>query len=141
MRRWAASALALALAATLVACRPLYLPPVPEPSPAPAHTLLDGTSGLDVVAGRPVLTLVLARLTGPEDGSWLDVQWFGPSNAQVASGSVWVTPADVGRSLELPLPGDVEPVAGEWRAVVSHAGAYLRQFRVDLAADPEPSGE
>ena len=32
-------------------------------------------------------------------------------------------------------------LAGEWRAVVSHAGAYLRQFRVDLAADPEPSGE
>jgi hypothetical protein len=35
------------------------------------------------------------------------------------------------------LPDDVEVVPGEWRAVVSVDGVLLRQFRVDVAADPE----
>lgn len=133
-----ALALACALLAAMSACAPLYLPPVPEAPPRPEHTQLDSTSSLDVVAGRPVLTLVLSRLVGPEGGSWLDVQWFGPGNAEVASASLWVTPADVGRTIELPLPDDVDAEPGEWRAVVSHLGAYVRQFQVDLAADPEP---
>lgn len=133
----AALALSLLVATVLVGCRPLYLPPVPEAPPLPEHTLLDAGSVLVVVDGRPVLTLALARLVGPEEGSWLDVQWFGPTNALAASASLWVTPAEVGVAHVLPLPDDVEPVPGEWRVVVSHAGAFLRQFRVDLAADPE----
>ncbi|HEX7039948.1 MAG TPA: hypothetical protein VF202_07555 [Trueperaceae bacterium] len=135
MRAPLALAAGLVLVAALAACRPLYIPPIPEVPPRPEHTQLDATSSLDVVDGRPVLTLVLSRLAGPESGSWLDVQWFDPGNAEVASASLWVTPADVGRSLELPLPDDVEAVPGEWRAVVSQRGAFLRQFRVDLAAD------
>ncbi len=130
----ALAAVTLALVAT--ACRPLYLPPVPEPPPRPDLTLLDATSSLDVAAGRPVLTLVLSRLAGPEGGSWLYVQWFDPGNDEVASSSVWVTPDDVGRTLELALPEDVAVSPGEWRAVVSQDGAYLRQFLVEVTDRP-----
>ncbi|HZW27583.1 MAG TPA: hypothetical protein VFF08_03970 [Trueperaceae bacterium] len=124
----------LFLLAVVAACRPLYLPPVPEAPPRPQHTLLAASSRLEVVDGRPVLTLVLAHLVGPASGSWLDVQWFAPNNAEAASASLWVTPEDLGRTLEVSLPADVAAMPGEWRAVVSHLGAYLRQFRVELAA-------
>lgn len=125
------------LLAILTACRPLYLPAVPEAPPLPSHTLLHASSSLEVVSGRPVLTLLLSSLADGDDGAWLAVQWFSPRNVQVASESLWVDANDVGRSLRFALPADVAVAPGEWRAVVSQGGAFLRQFRVDLVADPD----
>lgn len=131
----------------LSACMPLYVPLVPESPAAPAAVTLGdsvtlaATSRLDLAVGRPRLVLTVVA-TGPvsteQRGGWLDVQWFGPSGSQAASQSVWVEPGQVGDELEFELPGDVVAGKGEWRAVVSMDGVLLRQFRVDVVADPEP---
>lgn len=126
--------IAAAACLLLAGCRPLYLPPVPDSPTQPQHTRLDSSSALELVADRPVLTLVLAELVGPDGGGWLNVQWFGPSNAEVASDSTWVTREEVGTTIEFALPADVELVTGEWRATVSFAGMLLRQFRLDVDA-------
>lgn len=124
----------------VAACKPLYLPPVPESPTQPQHTRLDSSSALELVDGRPILTLVLAELVGPAGGDWLNVQWFGPSNVEEASDSAWVTSDAVGTTIEFALPADVAMVSGEWRATVSYAGRLLRQFRLDVVADVlEPS--
>lgn len=125
--------LALACVA-LAACRPLYLPPVPQSPTQPRHSRLDASSAVALVADRPVLTVVLAELVGPDGGGWLYVQWFGPSNAEMASDASWVTGSDVGTTIEFPLPPDVELTPGEWRAAVSYDGFLLRQFRLEVPA-------
>src|SRR5690554_2866990 len=122
-RRVASPLLAAALTGLLlVGCRPLYLPPVPDSPTQPRHSRLDSSSALELVDERPVLTIVLAELVGPPGGGWLNVQWFGPSNVEEASDSTWVTPDEVGTTIEFALPADVETVSGEWRATVSFAG-------------------
>ena len=125
------------LAAVLVSCMPLYVPPVPEAPSVAVGARLSEASELTAAGGRPRLTLTLV----PGDalvssGAWLAVQWYGPANTQAASDSVWVE----GREPSVhafELPPDVEVVQGEWRAVVSLDGVLLRQFRVDVTADPE----
>ncbi len=113
-------------------CKPLYLPPVPDSPTAPVHTRLGSTSALAQVTGRPVLTVVLAELVAPEGGGWLNVQWFGPSNTELASDSAWVTSDDVGMTLTFALPEDVAFTPGEWRAAVSFGGFLLRQFTLEV---------
>ena len=127
--------LAAALGLLVSACKPLYLPPVPESPTQPRHTRLDSSSALELVDGRPTLTLVLAELVGPAGGGWLNVQWFGPRNVEEASDSAWVTSEAAGTTIEFALPADVAIVPGEWRATVSFTGTLLRQFRLDVAAD------
>src|SRR5690606_32694753 len=83
--------------------------------------------------------LMLSLVPGdsmPADGAWLAVQWFGPSNTLLASDSLWVDGGDP-QTLVFELPADVTAVPGAWRAVVSLASVLLRQFRVDVIADPE----
>jgi hypothetical protein len=135
----------------LSACRPLYIPLVPDAPEAPSALRLADDSELTIVDGRPRLELSLDApgAAGVAEGVWLNVQWFGPSGRQAASGSVWIeargdTPATAAATATAPaaalvfdLPDDVEVVPGEWRAVVSVDGVLLRQFRVDVAADPE----
>lgn len=103
-------------------------------------------SALELVAGRPQLTFGVVGLV--EDG-WVDVQWFAPDGHEAASESRWAelegsrAPGEDGArrpgsaSAEaavgpwvLRLPDDVALVAGEWRAVVSMQGRFLRQFRL-----------
>lgn len=140
-RRWLPMALlALAFGASLGACRPLYVPLVPDDAPQPvARTRLAAESELRLVAGRPLLRLVVADIA-PEsrDGDWLAVQWFGPSGRLEASESQWLDASSEGAALSFELPADVTVMPGEWRAVASLGGFVLRQFRVDVATDPEP---
>jgi hypothetical protein len=110
-----------------VACRPLYLPPVPEPLVLPERFELDASAR--VVEGRPSLTLM--PRTVPSEG-WLAIQWFAPSNREVASESRWLAPADAGRSLRVVLPADVEVTPGRWRAIVSRGGVVVRQLSVEV---------
>jgi hypothetical protein len=109
----------------LTACTPLYLPPVPARDPVPqvARLSLGNTSVLTLSAGTLQLSVSLERV--PEEG-WLAVQWFAPNNRQVASDALWVGPQDeqFRRTFFLPQP----PTEGEWRAVVSFGGSYVRQF-------------
>lgn len=127
----------------LAGCTPLYVPLVPDDAPEPvARTRLAAESRLELTAGRPHLTLtVLAVAPESAEGDWLAVQWYGPSGALAASESRWIDLASVGASLEFVLPPDVEATRGEWRAVTSLAGSVLRQFRVDVSTDPDPSDD
>lgn len=105
---------------------------------------------LELVAGRPQLTF---GVVGVVEAGWVDVQWFAPDGHEAASESRWVevaggdaqAAASAGgagsASAEisagpwaLRLPDDVTVVAGEWRAVVSMHGRFLRQFRVVVPA-------
>lgn len=123
----------------LGACRPLYVPLVPDDAPEPvARTSLAADSSLTVAAGRPVLALTLTTVApAAADGEWLAVQWFGPSGSLAASESRWIDASSVGSEVMIELPPDVVAAQGEWRAIVSLGGAVLRQFRVDVSTDPE----
>jgi len=138
--RLGAALLVLALVGSLSACRPLYVPLVPDDAPLPvARTRLAADSELVLVNGRPSLTLVVAALApGAAAGGWLAVQWFGPSGRLEASESRWLDAAGEGMSLNFVLPPDIALAQGEWRAVASLGGFVLRQFRVDVSTDPEP---
>lgn len=120
-----ASSPLLVLLVLLAACRPLYLPPIPEAPPfQPGPRVASGQVVLD--DGRPYLRLVLADVSA---SGWLAVQWLGPSGKEVASESVWVQPgAAEAPAVTFRLPADVEAPGGEWRAVVSLAGSLLRQY-------------
>ena len=134
----ALSAVAIATLVALAGCRPLYIPLVPDPQAAPTATRLSDGSQLAVVAGRPRLVIGFAASgQSAQDGAWLDVQWFGPSGAQAASESLWLDGTSPLQQLVFELPVDVEIVQGEWRAVLSLDGILLRQFRADVAVDPE----
>jgi hypothetical protein len=126
-----------AVATTLLAaCRPLYIPVVPDEVPVAQELRLTDDSTITLANGRPRLSLVPEAVAGP---GWLDVQWFAPNGREAASMSVWLEPiADEGgrepegRALVVTLPTDVELVPGEWRALVSMGGRFLRQFRIDV---------
>ncbi len=123
LRGWA-PALLLVAALALPACRPLYVPLVPEAPQGPLPTRLAGGSALTLsAAGRPRLAVEVLDLPGP---GWLAVQWFAPGGGEAASESVWLEPPS--GEAEFVLPPDVEATAGEWRAVVSFEGLLLRQF-------------
>lgn len=115
----------LACVAALAACRPLYLPLVPDDGlPAPHPTRLAGGSALKVgLDGRPLLDVEV--LDVPAAG-WLAVQWLAPDGREAASESAWVEPPNA--SLTFVLPDDVPLRPGEWRAVVSYGSLLLRQF-------------
>lgn len=138
MRRTSvAAALATVVVAAVTACMPLYVPLVPEAPSVPTGARVTDSSTLSIVAGRPRLELsMLPGDTLSEGGAWLAVQWYDPANTLVASDSVWVEGSEPSEHA-FALPSDVEPLQGEWRAVVSLGGVLLRQFRVDVAADPE----
>lgn len=129
----------LAAAFSLSACRPLYVPLVPDDAPVPvARTSLAAESSLSVDAGRPILTVVIKTIApAAEGGDWLAVQWFGPSGALAASESRWIDASSVGSAITFELPADVVTAQGEWRVIVSLGGSVLRQFRVDVSTDPE----
>ncbi len=144
----------------LAACRPLYIPVIPEEVPVTREARLTDESAITLANGRPRLTLVPDAIT---TAGWLDVQWFAPNGREAASMSVWLEPsqaaedaqapangdaaetqpiepgdapsgteAPAGRAIVVTLPEDVELVPGEWRALVSMAGQFLRQFRIDV---------
>lgn len=132
-----ASGVLTVLTLVLASCMPLYVPLVPEPPSVPTGARVTDESSLDLTDARPRLAVtVVPGDSLPPGGAWLAVQWFGPANTQVASDSVWVEGSALAvHAFVLPL--DVEVVPGEWRALVSLDGVLLRQFRVDVAADPE----
>jgi len=136
----------------LAACRPLYIPPVPAEVPVSREPRIAEGGVLELVAGRPQLTF---GIVGAVQAGWVDVQWFAPDGHEAASESRWVEvvgsdahDAESAESAEsaggagstsaevisgpwvLRLPDDVAVVSGEWRAVVSMQGRFLRQFRV-----------
>ena len=143
-----------ALLLVLGACRPLYLPPIPDELPFEAGVRVAGYSTGVGPDGRPRVEVTLADLS---EAGWLAVQWMAPSGRQAASASTWLEPAqpagtaadaeakadanaeanaeaDAGAlpSAAFALPADVELVPGEWRAVLSFGGKLLRQFTITL---------
>lgn len=126
-----ASGLLIVVLVSLVACRPLYLPPVPQDvPPEPTVTRVAAGSSLTLnAAGRPALDLVVVDLQGP---GWLAVQWFAPGGKEAASESSWTD--DTQAEVEFVLPTDVAVTPGEWRAVVSFGGVLLRQFTLVVDA-------
>lgn len=135
----------VALIATMnVACRPLYIPLVPETTTTPTAPTaatrlgLGADSALTWSQNARRLELRLS-LSGIEEAGWLAVQWFSPGGAQVASESVWIDISDGSAgsresSLLVLSPADIEISQGEWRAVVSWGGVLLRQFRAVVPA-------
>ncbi|MFO7547176.1 MAG: hypothetical protein R6W77_16920 [Trueperaceae bacterium] len=120
----------------LAACRPLYLPIVPDEVPVALEVRLTDDSTITLTDGRPQLSLVPESVEVP---GWLDVQWFAPNGREAASMSVWLEPsaqegsqAPAARAVVVTLPVDVDLVPGEWRALVSMGGRFLRQFRIDV---------
>ena len=124
MRKLAALLFTLLLVS---ACRPLYLPPLLEGAEPEVRSRLELT--LNVKDGRPVLALQV--LSVAKEG-WLAVQWFTPGGREVASESVWLDSDSVGLRFTLPLPSDVEPVPGEWRALLSQHSVVIRQLSVTV---------
>jgi len=124
-RRFMLAALALLLTSASPSCRPLYLPPLPEMLPVlEEQTRLSGVR-LREVFGTLQLSFVPVAL--PADG-WLAVQWFPPAGPEVASQSVWLDAATLGRTVRLSWPSDVSrETPGRWRAVLSFAGRVVRQ--------------
>jgi len=120
-------ALFLVLVGMLSACTFTYLPPVREGrTPQPMLTLGEG-SGLERDGETLRLTLVPSTVPEPD---WLAVQWFDPSNDQVAATSVWLEAA--GETHTVTLPERVALESGLWRAVVSYQGRLVRQFSLQV---------
>lgn len=114
----------------LSGCAFTYTPLVREArTPDPRLTVLR-ESGLVQADGALELTLALRSV--PE-ADWLAVQWFDPSNSEVAAESVWLEPAAATQSLELALPSRVVLQNGLWRAVVSYQGRLIRQFSATVS--------
>jgi len=129
---------ALALGATLVltttlitACQPLYIPLVPADGlPEPRPTRLTGASALTLgEAGRPQLDVTVLDLPG---AGWLAVQWVGPDGREAASESAWLELDANGSAFTFELPADVPLRPGEWRAVVSFEGEFLRLYSLKV---------
>lgn len=112
---------------TVTACQPLYIPPVPAPLELPERYEIDASARLD--EGRPLLIIELGNVVEP---AWLAIQWFAPNNREVASESIWITPADEGGTLSRGLPADVEVTSGRWRAILSVAERVVRQLSVEV---------
>jgi hypothetical protein len=114
----------------LSGCTFTYLPLVREArAPEPRLTVLR-ESALVQNGGNLELTLALGRV--PE-ADWLAVQWFDPSNSEVAAESVWLEPGAAPQTLELALPSRVALSDGWWRAVVSYQGRLIRQFSATVS--------
>lgn len=114
----------------LSGCAFTYLPLVREARvPDPRLTVLRES---ELVQADGALELTLALESVPE-ADWLAVQWFAPSNSEVAAESVWLEPAPTAQSLELALPGRVVLENGLWRAVVSYQGRLIRQFSATVS--------
>lgn len=118
---------ALLVVLLLAACRPLYLPPLLEAEQPEVRSRLE--LQLSVSDGRPLLELQV--LSVAKEG-WLAVQWFTPGGREAASESVWLDADSVGLRFSLPLPADVEPVTGEWRALLSQHSVVIRQLSVTV---------
>jgi hypothetical protein len=123
------------LALAPLGCTPLFLPPVPaelppiEPRLRLREVRVDRPDG-----GRPSLALVPREVPDP---GWLAVQWYPPSGAAVAEGSVWLDADQVDRVVRLAFPEDVaRQRAGRWRAVLTFDGAVLRQVEWEEPAGP-----
>jgi hypothetical protein len=129
-------------AAALTACVPLFVPPVPVDvaAPAPSWRVAGATELRAVRDGEGRVAWLRLRLRFDEvpAPAWVAVQWFGPAGGERASGSLWVEPSDVGRTLTWDTPADVELSPGPWRAVVSVGDRLLRQ--VDVVVGP-PGGD
>ncbi len=126
------------LLVALAACRPLYLPPIPDELPFEAGVRVAAYATGVGADGRPQVEVTLADLS---EAGWLAVQWMAPNGRQAASASTWLEPVEAGGSeaatAALPgatfvLPADVQLVPGEWRAVLSFSGRLLRQFTITL---------
>jgi hypothetical protein len=116
----------LAVLVVLSGCVPLFLPPVPNDTLVPqAVWRLAGDGEVRWTGLQLELRLSFSEV--PE-AAWVAVQWFGESNGERASLSYWIEPSDVERVFVWPLPSDVTPVPGAWRAVVSVGSTLLRQF-------------
>ena len=120
----------LLLVLSLGACRPLYLPPVPERVEVEQRLALSGS--MTAREGQPRLELQVDQ--GPAEEGWLAIQWFAPNNREVASESVWLE-AGVGGDgrIVVELPADVLPASpGRWRALLSFDGVVVRQFSAEV---------
>lgn len=124
----------LAAASIVPACTPLYLPPVPSELPAIEPRLRLTDVRVDRLGGTPALVFVAAEVPAP---GWAAVQWFAPTGAAVASGSVWLDEGRVGHVVRVPFPMDVERRdEGRWRAVLSFGNRVLRQVEWQEPAGP-----
>ena len=99
---------------------------------------IGGSAGVRLRGERLELSLQLNAV--PSEG-WLAIQWYSPKNVQVASDALWITNTDAGLGRLVLLPGDVEVVPGQWRAVVSFGSDLLRQFSLVLPEPQEPSSD
>jgi hypothetical protein len=122
--------------ALVAACAPLFLPPIPVDTLAPRPAWrVAGDAELRVVrdgVGTAAWLRLRLRFDEVPGAAWVAVQWFGPAGGERASGSVWVAPDDVGRTLTWDTPPDLPLTPGAWRAVVSVDGQLLRQLDVVL---------
>lgn len=122
------------LALGVAACRPLYLPVVPETLPPFAEELRLSEVRIVRLGDRLDVALVPERVPRP---GWLAVQWFPPAGAELASASAWLTPEREGRTLRIAFPSDVErDSSGRWRAVLSFDGTIVRQLEWSEPAGP-----
>ncbi len=134
VRRTVARWLALAALAASPACTPLYLPPVPQQLPTLETRLRLRDVRVDRLGGQPGLAFVAAEVPTP---GWAAVQWFPPSGGEVASASVWLDDASLGRVTRVPFPDDVaRERPGRWRAVLSFGDRIVRQLEWDEPAGP-----
>jgi hypothetical protein len=127
-------------------CVPLFLPPVPTDvlTPAPSWRVAGDTELRIVRDGEGRVAYLRLRLRFDEvpAPAWVAVQWFGPAGGERASGSLWVTPADAGRTLTWDTPADLGLAEGPWRAVVSVGDRLLRQLDVVIGPpDGAPAGD
>ncbi|MFN2321875.1 MAG: hypothetical protein ABR510_02815 [Trueperaceae bacterium] len=122
---------ALATAAVaLTACTPLFAPPVPTDTlaPAPAWRLAGEAELRATVFSDDPHLRVRFRFDAVAADAWVAVQWFGPTGGERASVAVWVARGDEGRPFAVDLPADVAVEPGAWRALISVGGRVLRQL-------------
>jgi hypothetical protein len=133
-RRLLVALAAVAVAATVPACTPLYLPPVPSELPAVEPRLRLDDVRIDRLGGPPAVVFVPREVPAP---GWAAVQWYPPTGGEVASASVWLGEDRVDHVVRVTFPGDVERAAdGRWRAVLSFDGRVLRQLEWEEPAGP-----
>lgn len=115
-------------------CRPLFVPAVPADLPPFPNELRLSEIRLAADGDRVEVAFVADAVPAP---TWVSVQWFPPAGRAVASASVRLTEASVGRDLRMGFPDDVARArAGVWRAVLSADGRILRQLEWTEPAGP-----
>lgn len=124
----------LAAVATVPACTPLYLPPVPSELPALEPRLRLEDVRVDRLGGTPAVVFVPKEVPAP---GWAAVQWYPPTGGEAASASVWLDEDRVDHVVRVPFPEDVDREdGGRWRAVLSFDGRVLRQLEWREPAGP-----